>query len=150
MKLEVEMRERMSVTTAALNWLATPYHHGAQIKGAGVDCAHLLVAVYGGLRLVDVGPIPQYPPDWFLHGKTDILREFIAQYCVTVDTPEFGDIALYRYGRFASHAGIVITEHPIDVVHAFRGRGVVREESGPLSPLGVRLDSYWTLMRWAE
>lgn len=153
MTIAAEMRERMAVLSETLSWLGasgTPYHHGAQIKGVGVDCAHLLAAVYGGLRLVDVGDIPQYSPDWFLHGKTDMLREFIARYCVMVESPQIGDIALYRYGRFASHAGIIIATDPLDIVHAFRGRGVVREEAGPKTPLGVRLDSYWTLMRWAD
>lgn len=139
--------ERLAVVSLATEWLSTPWHHAAEIKGVGVDCAHLLIAVYGGLSLVHVPEI-EYAPDWFLHGSTDLLREWVARYCVTVERPERGDIALYCYGRFASHAAIVVATDPLEVVHAFRDRGVVREEADINSALLVRLDSYWTLKRW--
>lgn len=138
---------RDAVVQQALSWLGTPWHHAAELKGVGVDCAHLLIAVYGGLSLVDVPPI-EYAPDWFLHGSKDLLREWVARYCTEVTTPARGDIALYCYGRFASHAGIVVATDPLELVHAFRGRGVVREEADDNSALLVRLDSYWTLKRW--
>lgn len=140
--------QRDAVIAEALSWEGTPFHHGAQIKGVGVDCAHLLIAVYGGLSLVSVPPVT-YAADWFRNGKDDLLRTWIATFGVEVARPQRGDVALYRYGRFASHAGILVATEPLELVHSFRGRGVLREEAGDTSPLFERLDSYWTLKDWA-
>ena len=43
---------RFAVVAAARAWLGTPYHHAADIRGVGVDCAMILVRVFCDLGLV--------------------------------------------------------------------------------------------------
>ena len=53
--------QRAAVVAAARSWIGTPYHHAADVKGVGVDCAMLLVRVYSDLGLIDRsirGPTP--------------------------------------------------------------------------------------------
>ena len=57
-----ELRQRAAVVAAARAWIGTPYHHMADIKGVGVDCAMLLVRVYCDLGLVEhFDPRPYTP-----------------------------------------------------------------------------------------
>lgn len=66
MPSETDLRAR--IVEEARSWLGTPYHHHAMVKGAGVDCAMLLVAVYGAVGLLPEGFDPRpYPQDWHLH-----------------------------------------------------------------------------------
>ena len=44
---------RLEVVTAARAWIGAPYHHAADVKGAGVDCAMILVRVFCDLGLVE-------------------------------------------------------------------------------------------------
>lgn len=142
--------ERAAVAREAESWLGTPFHPGARIKGAGVDCAQLLVGVFAGVGLVTPPSIGHYPPDWFLHEASDRLERIVAEFCAPMTGPaDVGDIALFRYGRAVSHAAIVA--HPgsdgtaPQIVHSFARRGVVRES---LARYDRRLAGLWRLRRW--
>jgi len=145
--------ERAAVIVEARRWLRTPFHHGAQVLGAGVDCVHLLAAAFEGARVLEGIPIETYPPDWFLHQDDERLLDGSAPFLVAApDGPELADVACFRYGRAASHAGLVVdfdSEGAPLIVHAFRGRGVVLESIGPRTGLGSRLVGYYRLRRWA-
>lgn len=105
----------------AITWLGTPWHHEADIKGAGVDCAMLLVRVFvaaGAIPAIDPRP---YPMDHMLHSPEERFLGWLNQYADPVTSggdPQPGDVVLYRVGRCYSHAAIV-TQWP-HVVHAFR------------------------------
>lgn len=143
--------ERERVALEVRTWIGTPFHHAARIRGAGVDCAQLLIAVYAGLGLVDEPTVPFYPPNWFLHHGTELMRDIVAQFCVPVETPDVGDIALFRFGRSASHAGIIVALEPeLLFVHSFVASGVKIESLEEHSAARARLDSYWTLTRWVS
>lgn len=143
--------ERQAVAAAARAWIGTRFHHRACIKGVGVDCAQFPVAVYRELALIDEPTIEPYPFDWFLHQDRERFLEVVSQYCVSIETPDVGDIALFRYGRTVSHAAIVVTLLPeLTVIHSARATGVVMEECGSTTPLGVRLVGFWRLRRWSD
>ena len=119
-----ELREKIRID--ALSWVGTPFHHEAMVKGVGVDCIHLLVAVFSEVGMLPKVKPEHYAPDWCLHSSREILLEGIKQYAVEVQTPWMvGDILVYRYGRAASHCGIYIGDNQI--VHA-ANRGQVRCE----------------------
>jgi hypothetical protein len=59
--------DRTLVVAAARTWLSTPYHHAADVKGHGVDCAMLLVRVYCDVGLVEPFDPRPYTRDWFMH-----------------------------------------------------------------------------------
>jgi NlpC/P60 family putative phage cell wall peptidase len=147
----VRRSERRRVVEEARSWLGTPFHHGARLKGVGVDCAQLLIAVYTSAGLVEVPQVGFYAPDWFLHEQTERILDAIAPMCVEADWACVGDIALFRYGRAVSHGAIVVSTVPeLTVVHSFRGFGVVEDSIALGTPLRDRLAGYWTLKRWAE
>ena len=122
--MDSSARERL--LTEALSWQGTPWHHRGRVKGVGVDCLHFVAAVYERAGLaphVDPGP---YPRDWHMHRDEERILQGVGQYAeevdAQVDTPEPGDIAVFRFGRCYSHAAIVL-DWPL-VIHAYVGQGV--------------------------
>jgi cell wall-associated NlpC family hydrolase len=103
----------------AKTWVGTPWHHQADVKGAGIDCAMLIIRCF-----VDAGVVPAFDPrpyskTWFLHrGEEKFLN--IIRDCggkEIAGPPEPGDLAMWKVGRLFAHGGIVV-EWPI-VIHAF-------------------------------
>lgn len=107
---------REAIVREAESWLGTPFHHRARVKGAGVDCAQLLVGVYEAVGLVRNVDLGSYPVDWMRHHEDRRYLDGIARVALEVTVPCPGDIALFRVGRSVSHAGIV-TEWP-EIIHA--------------------------------
>lgn len=93
------------------------------VKGVGVDCSMLLVAVYhaGGL-IPDVEPRP-YPPDWHLHRSEEKYLGWLQQLGHEVAEPEVGDVVVWRFGRCFAHGGIYIGGG--EIVHAYLGKGCI-------------------------
>jgi cell wall-associated NlpC family hydrolase len=119
---------REKILGEARSWIGTPFHHGADLKGAGVDCAMLLVRVY-----VDLGLVPPFDPrpythDWHLHrGEEKYLNALLAR-AREIAQPRPGDVAVLRVGRCYSHAGIVTRSDPLTLVHASLPSRIVLEE----------------------
>ena len=135
------MSTREAVVLAALGWVGTPFHDCARVKGAGVDCANLLAAVYTEAGLVDVPEFGAYSPQWFQHRDEPLFLSGLAKYAHQVERPQMGDIAMYSFGRHAAHGAIWVDERTI--IHAYKPAGaVVKGDPQPLTP---RLDSYWSL-----
>lgn len=107
---------RENTIAEARRWLGTPYHHGAAVLGAGVDCGGLLVAVYTKTILAKISQ-PKLLSDWYLHRAEEIYLNFLDQHCIEVDLPELADIVAVKFGRAFAHGGIVI-RWPEEVIHA--------------------------------
>jgi len=106
-----------AIRAEALSWCGTKFRHGAALKGIGVDCIHLVEAVFRAVGLVPEGLLPTYPPDWHLHQREELLLEGLREHCDEVEAPfAVGDILVYRYGRAASHCGIYVGDGQI--IHA--------------------------------
>lgn len=151
-----EAEERARFVKAALSFIGTPYHHCGRIKGAGVDCATLLIcaAEEAGIPL-DFKP-PDYSPHWHLHRGAQLYLHTISKICKPVEPPARpGDIAIWRFGRSFSHGAIVV-DWP-RIVHACIGHAVREDdvdhcqwltqvgEQGPGhgKPRPMMLVSYW-------
>ena len=118
---------RAAVVAEALSWLGTPYHHCADIKGAGVDCAMLLVRVYGNVSLVpaELDPRP-YPWDWMLHRSEEMFLGWLSHHAVEVSAhgPAMAaDVQVWQYGRCYSHAAVCLGDGRL--VHAVLGERCV-------------------------
>lgn len=141
--------DRASVVAAARAWLGTPYHHAADLKGEGVDCAMILVRVFVDLGLVEPFDPRPYTRDWFLHREDERYMGFLLARAREVESPEPGDVMLFRFGRCFSHGGIVTAAKPLTIVHAYaQARCVVEEEIGRNAQLAERVPrakffSYW-------
>lgn len=117
------MSTRAVVLAEARSWLGTPYHHQGRIKGAGVDCAMILVDIYHTCGLIpDIDPKP-YPRDWHFHRDEERYLGWVKQYAHEVAVPKPGDVALFQFGRCISH-GAVVVAWP-EIIHSYIGEGVV-------------------------
>jgi NlpC/P60 family putative phage cell wall peptidase len=140
---------REAVVTAARSWIGTPYHHAADVRGAGCDCAMLLVRVYCDLGLVAPFDPRPYTRDWMLHRGEERYLTFLLERARDVSAPLSGDVILFRFGRCFSHGGIVTKTAPLTIVHAFApAYTVLEEEIGRNAELSERLGaarfaSYW-------
>lgn len=100
--------QQNAIVDEALSWVGTPYHHMAHVKGAGCDCATFLAEVYRRTGIISDLKIEPYPEHWHLHQSRERYLEIVLKYCDPVETPQPGDIAMYRLGRTVSHGAIVI------------------------------------------
>jgi NlpC/P60 family putative phage cell wall peptidase len=144
-----EAVQRAAVIEEARSWIGTKYHHAAGVKGAGVDCAQLLVRTYVDTGIVEPFETGPYCQDWHLHRSEERYLDFVLRYAHRVERPQPGDVFVLRYGRCYSHGGIVTKAEPLTVIHAFMShRVVVEEELGRCPDLARRLPdaifaSFW-------
>jgi NlpC/P60 family putative phage cell wall peptidase len=141
--------ERAAVVASARSWIGTPYHHAADIKGAGCDCAMLLVRVFCDLGLVPSFDPRPYTRDWMLHRDEERYLGFLLARSREVAAPGPGDIIVFRVGRCFSHGGIIANLNPLTMVHAFApARAVIEDEVERNAELAARLNfakftSFW-------
>jgi cell wall-associated NlpC family hydrolase len=117
---------REEIVTEARTWIATPYHKGGRIKGAGADCATLLFCVYQNCGLIPAGaegifdderlvPVGQ---DWFCHTEDERYMRLVLRYahrvaealCYPCLKAKPGNLVLTRAvgSRVYNHGGIVV------------------------------------------
>lgn len=121
---------REAVVACARSWVGTPYHPHARVKGAGVDCAQLLIAVFSETGLLQEFDPGTYPTQWHLHADEELLKEWVEQFAVSIAEEDArpGDVVIYKFGRTFSHAGVVISWPTI--VHAWQKSRLVIEDDG--------------------
>lgn len=131
---------RGRVVVEARSWLGTPYHHLADVKGRGVDCAMLTWRVFHDLDLFDVPDPRPYPIHWHLHRSEERYLLNFETWAHPAREPRAGDIALFRFGRTVSHSAILTS--PTTMVHAYLGQGCIEDE---LRTHAERLHSIWSI-----
>ena len=59
------------VRSEALTWLGTPYHHQGRVKGVGVDCGQILIAIYEKAGILPIGECEpgDEPAEWDLDNR---------------------------------------------------------------------------------
>lgn len=145
------MQIRNQIIEEARTWLGTPYHHCADVKGAGVDCLMLLVRVYAKLGLIDqsIDPRP-YSPQWHLHRGDELyMQGVLGSGAAETGAPRPGDVGLWKFGRAYSHAAILIT--PLDaggeIIHALMDAGKVVHTSVHDQPLFGRSCKWFSVVK---
>lgn len=114
-----------AVLAEAATWLGTPWHHEGDVKGAGVDCAMLLIRVFTAVgAIADFDPRP-YPIDHMMHSDDERFLGWLQKHAdpVTSGDPQPADVLVYRVGRCYSH-GAIVTQWPY-ILHAFRDERAV-------------------------
>jgi NlpC/P60 family putative phage cell wall peptidase len=123
------------VVAAARDWLGTPYHDQASVKGIGCDCLGLVRGVWREVVVDEPLPLPRYSRDWGETGTREPLAEASRTVMLEVPVTEMtpGALILFRMraGAVAKHCGILTA--PERFVHAYERTGVIEE----------RLDSAW-------
>lgn len=138
---------RQKFLEEAHSWIGTRYHHCACVKATadqkgGVDCIMILVACgkAAGIVKPDFDPRP-YDQHWYEHRSEELYLKGILDHCKRTETPQPGDIALYKFGRTVSHGAIYIDQEHI--LHAFaENREVCITEHRMISN---RFHSYWSI-----
>lgn len=136
---------RAAIVAEALSWLGTPYHHHGRLKGVGVDCAQILLAVYcDALQLAPPLDVGHYSTQWHLHRSEELYLDWLAKAGARrVEAPEPGDITMFRVGRTFSHSGIWTGEH---WVHAWHDAGVILTRPSE-QPLVEREHQHWSVIQ---
>ena len=137
--------QRDAVVSEAMTWLRTPYHHLARVKGHGVDCAQILIAVYSACGIVEDFKTEEYSKDWMLHQNEERYMAWVNKYTIKVDTPKRGDIALFRFGRTASHGAIIVNWPTI--IHAYSQEGQVTISDASMGELAPRFESFHSVWK---
>ncbi len=143
--------QRARVVAEARRWIGTPYHAGADVAGAGVDCGMLIVRAFVDAGLVPAFDPRPYPPDWHLHRSEERYLGFVCDRCGEIDPADAapGDLLVFRYGRCHAHGAVVTRSHPLTVLHAFSpARAVVEEQVARNPALGGRAPRAFSL--WAR
>lgn len=115
---------RQAIVKEAWSWVGTPFAHFQCCKGAGVDCAHLIIGVG---KAVGIFPpdfqVPYYSAQWVLDRKATLLLDTLArtgflEKPVAERAP--GDVLVFEVGALECHAGIFMGDS--EMVHAHRAR----------------------------
>lgn len=131
----VEAAERAAVLAEALTWLGTPFAHRSSVKGGGVDCAQFIRCVFVACNVIPSFDSPVYPSQWHLHRDEQRYIEWIERFAVETLVPRPATVAIWKFGRCFSHAGILVDEE--NVIHAFEPTGYVAVDPVRMGALSV-------------
>lgn len=97
------MSTRATIVTLARQWLGTPYHHQASLKGVGCDCVGLVRGVWRELYGHEPEPLPAYTRDWAEALGRETLLEAARRHLVEFPAWEArpGDVLIFRWRRNA-------------------------------------------------
>lgn len=117
---------RAEIVLAARQWLGTPYHHQASLRGVGCDCLGLVRGVWRDL----CGPEPEAPPAYSPHWAESLGQETLAlaamRHLLPLDPAQArpGDVLLFRWRAHlpAKHCAILSAQDAI--IHAHDGAAV--------------------------
>lgn len=117
------------VIEAARQWVGTPYHNQASLRGVGCDCLGLARGIWREVVGDEPMAIPPYSTDWGEVGAREVLAEAARRVMIEVDPADAGPGALVifrmRRGAIGKHVGIIVT--PQRFVHAYDRLGVIEE-----------------------
>ncbi len=145
-----EAEERAAVVAEALSWVRTPYHDGAMVKGAGVDCAMIIKAVYEAVGLESPIDVKPYSPQWYLHRSEELYLTKVLERAheITEAQARPGDMVLYKFGRCFAHGAIIVDPGFPQIVHAFKQAGIVTVGDGTLGHLVDRERKFFCRNGW--
>lgn len=148
--LELVLQDaRARVVREALTWVGTPYHHLADVKGAGVDCAMLAVRVYVDTGVMTAFDPRPYSPQWHQNRQEERYLGWLEELAVPTDDPRPGDMGVWHFGgekRPFSHGGILVEGDGLTgvVVHALRTARQVCPQRLTEQPLAGRLVRWYS------
>ncbi len=117
------------VIAAAREWLGTPYHDQASLRGVGTDCLGLARGIWRDVVGPEPTVIPPYTRDWGEVGDREVMATTAVEWMPQVPLSEMapGDLIMFRMrrGAIAKHCGILVSD--IRFIHAYDRLGVVED-----------------------
>jgi len=131
-----DWRER--TIAEARTWIGTPFHHGASLKGVGVDCGQFVFGVYRNVGVMQDEQFPSYDPRWMLARENPFFEDLFRARFDLVPAPELATAMLFRAGRNYCHIALVTRVQPLTIIHAASEYGCVIEENAEQSTRALR------------
>lgn len=133
------MATRNAVVTEARTWLGTRWRHQARVKGQGVDCLQLVIALAMELQLVQPGFDWNAYPEYHGYGRAPdapLLLSGCDRFMDRIKKEDVlpGDILVFKFINEAQHFAVVTEINPIYILHAYAQIRKVVEH---------RLDEIW-------
>jgi NlpC/P60 family putative phage cell wall peptidase len=122
---------RTDIIQCARTWLGTPHHHGACLKGVGVDCLGLVYGVYRELYDYKT-PLPHYTTNWMSEERQrDLVQGLEKEFTrVSKKVSQLGDVLVIRFLRWGvgCHCAFLSYSEEMgpSLIHVAT-RGIVRE-----------------------
>jgi NlpC/P60 family putative phage cell wall peptidase len=125
-----------TVAETARGWAGTPFRHQASLKGVGVDCIGLVTGVADELGFPEA---KAWRSDLNYRGygrQPEPIKLIRAcnEYMDKISNPTVGDVLLFAFQSLPMHFGIIVSENPRYIVHAYSPLGHVAEH---------RMDEKW-------
>ena len=118
---------QQAIIRVAREWIGTPYHHQAALKGVGCDCLGLVRGVYRELYGREPEAPPAYSSSWIEETGSDELLKACHRHLSDVPLIDatVGDVLLFRMVRTGpvKHMAILVEDNRI--VHAYVGHEVL-------------------------
>jgi NlpC/P60 family putative phage cell wall peptidase len=117
---------RDEIVAAARDWLGTPYHHQASLRGVGCDCLGLVRGVLRDLHGDEPELPPPYSRSWAESGEGEALaaaglRHLRPRAC---GEEEPGDVLLFRWRAHLPAKHCAILASATSLIHAHDGAAV--------------------------
>ena len=134
------------IAAEAEEWIGTPFHWQARVKGAGADCKGLIAGVAAACGRPEADSVEAMAGDYRDKVPAGQLRAGLARLFDRVAERRPGDVLLLRIGGKAQHLAIAAPRagQPDRVVEAMP-TGPCQVRAGRAS--AGRVDSIW---RWRE
>lgn len=136
---------RSNIIAEAREWIGTPYHHQAMLKGVGCDCVGFVVGVgirSGALDITD-NDIKSYSGYGRVPNPSH-MRKHMERFLVETDEPEIGDIIWLQWRHNLPMHLAILSEYKErrTIIHSFRDAGGVVEHN--FNDLwDNKVNSYW-------
>lgn len=137
------MPTHSDVLKEAREWVGTPFHHQARVKGHGVDCAQLVIGVGQALGLIG-----EYPREYMKYSRVprpDYMRQRLSEFMEPITAAEAvpGDVLWMGWviGK-PMHTAFLTDLHGRGILHAYSQPEKVVETTMP-PDYEFLIDSWW-------
>lgn len=117
---------RTEIVAAAREWLGTPYHHQASLRGVGCDCLGLVRGLWRNFYGPEPEPPPPYSPNWAESLGKETLAMAALRHLTPVAPAERrpGDVLLFRWREHLPAKHCAVLSAPDRIIHAHDGAAV--------------------------
>ena len=132
------------IVKEALEWVGTPFVHGASVKGSGCDCLGLIKGVYENVSGNSTPGLPMYPEDFWqdVGWHTVFLNRLRTVAGPSGTGPEAGSLLLFAKDGRLTHLGIAVDGKTM--VHTSSDRRIGRVCHAPIRLVnGLTLWGVW-------
>ncbi|MGY6246281.1 NlpC/P60 family protein [Bosea thiooxidans] len=118
--------KRAVIVAAAREWLGTPYHHQASLRGVGCDCLGLVRGLWREFHGQEPEALPPYSPNWAESLGQETLALAALRHLTPVVPQEAqpGDVLLFRWREHLPAKHCAVLSAADRIIHAHDGAAV--------------------------